>query len=123
MQYFFVSSFVTLYHLFKAIILNGHGANVRPNLPSIEGFVAFSGYTKVKLCIRLAKIKNSSIFANCSPMHTRLPEEQLERDVLLLDAADPAVNTHATPSLAYPKHRIAQALSKLQTSKALVSSI
>lgn len=56
-------------------------------------------------------------------MHTRLPEEQLERDVLLCDAADPAVNTHATPSLAYPKHRIAQAMSKLQTSKALVSSI
>lgn len=60
-------------HLFKAISLNGKGANVRPNLPSIGGFFKSSGYIKVKLCKRLTNIKKSSILASCSPMHTRLP--------------------------------------------------
>lgn len=86
-----------LYHFFKAIILNGHGAKVRPNLPSIDGFAAFSGYKKVKLCIRLAKIKNSSIFANCSPMHTRLPKEQLEEIYYWFYTVNPFGSTHAIP--------------------------
>lgn len=88
------------YHFFKATILNGHGAKVRPNLPSIDGFGAFSGYKKVKLCIRLAKIKNSSIFANCSPMHTRLPKEQLEKTYYWCYTVDPSINTHTIPVLA-----------------------
>lgn len=80
-------------------MLNGHGAKVRPNLPSIDGFAAFSGYTKVKLCIRLEKIKNSSIFANCSPMHTRLPKEKLEEKYYWLYTVNLFVNTHVIPVL------------------------
>lgn len=80
-------------------MLNGHGAKVRPNLPSMDGFAVFSGYIKVKLCIRLVKIKNSSIFANCSPMHTRLPEEQLEEKYYWLYTVDLFVNTHVIPVL------------------------
>lgn len=106
-----------LYYFFKAIILNGQGAKVRPNLPSIDGFAAFSGYKKVKLCIRLAKIKNSSIFANCSPMHTRLPKEQLEETHYWFYTVDQFVNTHAIPMLAYSKRRKAQATIKLWTLK------
>lgn len=80
-------------------MLNGHGAKVRPNLPSIDGFAAFSGYTKVKLCIRLEKIKNSSIFANCSPMHTRLPKEKLEEKYYWPYTVNLFVNTHVIPVL------------------------
>lgn len=51
----------------------GHGARVRPKRPCIDWADFPSGSLKVKACIRLVNIRNSSILASCSPMHTRRP--------------------------------------------------
>ena len=62
-------------YLFEMIILNGCGAKVRPYFPVRIGFKSL-GKTNVKLCIRLTNIRNNSIFASCSPIHTRFPKNE-----------------------------------------------
>ena len=62
-------------YLFEMIILNGCGAKVRPYFPVRIGFESL-GKTNVKLCIRLTNIRNNSIFASCSPIHTRFPKNE-----------------------------------------------
>lgn len=66
-------------YLFETITLNGCGARVRPYLPVRMGFLESLGKAKVKLCIRLTNIRNSSIFASCSPIHTRFPKNEIRR--------------------------------------------
>ncbi len=53
--------------------VNGHGARVRPKRPCMDGAGLPSGNLKVKACIKLVNIRNSSILASCSPMHTLRP--------------------------------------------------
>lgn len=53
--------------------VNGHGARVRPKRPCMDGADFPSGSLNVKACIRLVNIRNSSILASCSPMHTLRP--------------------------------------------------
>lgn len=53
--------------------VKGHGARVRPKRPCMDGADLSSGNLKVKACIRLVNIRNSSILASCSPMHTLRP--------------------------------------------------
>lgn len=60
-------------YLLDMITLNGCGAKVRPNLPVRTGFSESFGRANLKLCIRLTNIRNNSIFASCSPIHTRFP--------------------------------------------------
>lgn len=66
-------------YLFEMMILNGCGARVRPYLPVRRGFLESSGKANVKLCIRLTNIRNNSIFASCSPIHTRFPKNEIRR--------------------------------------------
>ena len=65
-------------YLFEMIILNGCGAKVRPYFPVRIGFESL-GKTNVKLCIRLTNIRNNSIFASCSPIHTRFPKNKTRK--------------------------------------------
>ena len=65
-------------YLFEMIILNGCGAKVRPYFPVRIGFESL-GKTNMKLCIRLTNIRNSSIFASCSPIHTRFPKNKTRK--------------------------------------------
>lgn len=51
----------------------GQGASVRPNRPVSEGGGAPSGSLNLKACSKLVTVRNSSVFASCSPMHTRRP--------------------------------------------------
>lgn len=52
----------------------GQGASVRPNRPCSGGGGTPSGSLNSKACNKLVTIRNSSIFASCSPMHTLRPE-------------------------------------------------
>lgn len=51
----------------------GHGASVRPNRPCRGGGGVPSGSLNLKACSKLVTVRNSSIFASCSPMHTLRP--------------------------------------------------
>lgn len=66
-------------YLFETMILNGCGAKVRPYLPVRRGFSEPLGRANVKLCIRLTNSRNNSIFASCSPIHTRFPKNEIRR--------------------------------------------
>lgn len=52
----------------------GQGASVKPNRPSREGGGVPSGSLNLKACSKLVTVRNSSIFASCSPIHTLRPE-------------------------------------------------
>lgn len=71
-------------HLFETVTLNGWGASVRPNLPVMMGFSEPAGRAKVKLCIRLTNIRNNSIFASCSPIHTRFPKSEIGEGAVMI---------------------------------------
>lgn len=58
--------------------LYGRGASVRPKRPCMGGGWCPAGRRKLKACIRLENIRNSSIFASCSPIHTLRPAEGRE---------------------------------------------
>lgn len=70
-------------YLFEAMILNGCGAKVRPYFPVRFGLESL-GKANVKLCIRLTNIRNISIFARCSPIHTRFPRKWDRQKVRLI---------------------------------------
>lgn len=69
------------------IILNGCGAKVRPYFPVKIGFFESLGKANVKLCIRLTNIRNNSIFASCSPIHTRFPTNKIRKKVRITTAS------------------------------------
>lgn len=71
-------------YLFAMIMLNGCGANVKPYLPVMLGFFESLGKENVKLCIRLTNIRNNSIFASCSPIHTRFPKNEMRKKVSMI---------------------------------------
>lgn len=53
--------------------VNGQGASVSPNRPCRGGGRFPSGSLNLKACSKLVTVRNSSIFASCSPMHTLRP--------------------------------------------------
>lgn len=53
--------------------VNGQGASVRPKRPCRGGGGVPSGSLNLNACSKQVTVRNSSIFASCSPMHTLRP--------------------------------------------------
>lgn len=56
--------------------VNGLGASVRPKRAFSEGGGFPFGGLNLKACSRLDTVRNTSILASCSPMHTLRPDRE-----------------------------------------------